>query len=175
MKTPREVLFERHQAVETKLDAIREQVVAGVAQTAKSAASRVSKPARRGVGLPTWKSAIRQVGKPALRSDGTSALEAGWRQFLWSLRWHLAGLSAVWLVVLALSIDQSAAPTREVARQDAPSSRQLVSRQLVTALRENQRQLRELIRAPAAEAAPEPRQPAPSPRSQVQPFSMALT
>ena len=170
MKTPREVLFEQHQAAEPKLDAIREKVVAGVAQTSKSAVSRVSQPARRWDGLPTWKSAIRQVGEPALRSDGMSALEAGWRQFLWSLRWYLAGLSAVWLVVLALSIDQSPAPTREVAKRNVPSSRQLLA-----ALRQNQRQLRELIGAPAAEAAPEAPQPAPSPRSQVQPFSRALT
>jgi hypothetical protein len=54
-----------------------------------------------------------------------------------------------------------------VARQDASSPRQLLA-----ALRENQRQLRELIEAPAAEPAREPQKPAPSPRSQVQPFSM---
>jgi hypothetical protein len=168
MKTLREVLFEKHQAAEPKLDAIREQVVAGVGQSSRSGVSRVSRSARGWDGLPTWKSAIRQVWKPALRSDGMSALEGGWRRFLWSLRWHLAGLSAVWLVVVALSMDQSAAPTREVARQDAPSSRQLLA-----ALRENQRQLRELIRAPAVEAAPEAPRPAASPRSEAQPFSMA--
>jgi hypothetical protein len=44
----------------------------------------------------------------------------------------------------------------------------------LTVLRENQRQLRGLIRAPAAEATPKPQQPAPSPRSQVQPFSMPV-
>ncbi len=170
MKTPREVLFEQHQAAEPKLDAIREKVVADVAQTAKSAVSRVSQPARRRDGLPTWKSAIRQVGKPALRSDGTSALEAGWRQFLWSLRWHLAGLSAAWLVILALWLEQAPAQEYEVAQRSVPSSRQLL-----TALRENQRQLRELIQAPAAETAPAAPQSAPSPRSQVQPISMALT
>jgi hypothetical protein len=169
MKTPREVLLRQHQAAEPKLDAIRQTVVAGVAQTSKSAVSRVSQPARQWASLPTGKSAIRQVGKPALRSDGTSALEAGWRQFVWSLRWHLAGLSAAWLVVMALSIDQTPAPTPQVARQDAPAQRQLLA-----ALRENQRQLRELIGTPAAEPAPEPQKPAPSPRSQVQPFSMSL-
>jgi hypothetical protein len=168
MKTPRQVLFGRHHAAQPNLDAIREKVVAGVAQTSKSAVSRVSKPARSWAGLPTWKSAIRQVGKPALRSDGTSALHSGWRQFLWSLRWHLAGLSAAWLVVMALSIDSTPAPTHRVARQDAPSPRQLLA-----ALRENQRQLRELIGAPTAEPAPEPQRPLPSPRSQAQPFYRA--
>ena len=44
---------------------------ATVAQTSKSAVSRVSKPAGRAVSstLPTWKSAIQQVWKPALRAD----------------------------------------------------------------------------------------------------------
>src|ERR1039457_7560078 len=135
MKTPREVLFGQHHAAEPKLDAIREKVVAGVTQTSKSAVSRVSQPARRWASLPTWKSAIRRVGKPALRSDGPSALHSGWRQFLWSLRWHMAGLSAAWLVVMALSIDSTPSPTRAAARQDAPSPRQLLA-----ALRENQRQ-----------------------------------
>ena len=168
MKTPREVLFEQHQAAETKLDAIRQRVVAGVAQTSKSAVSRVSKPARRWAGLPTWKSAIRQVGKPALQSDGTSALGTGWRQFWWSLRWHLAGLSAAWLLVMALNVGQSPAATREVARRDAPSPQQLLA-----VLLENQRQLRELIGPPAVEPAPKPQKPTPSPRSQIQPLSMA--
>jgi hypothetical protein len=146
MKTPREVLFEQHQAAEPKLDAVREQVVAGLTPNAPGRAKRMPPAAPR----------------------QASALETGWRQFLWSLRWHLAGLSAVWLVVLALSIDPSPAPTREVAHQDAPSPRQLLA-----ALRENQRQLRELIRVPAAEEATEPPRPAPSPRSEAQPSSMA--
>ena len=146
MKTPREVLFGQHQAAEPKLDAIREKVVAGLAPDAPVHASRM----------------------PPVVPRRASALEAGWRQFLWSLHWHLAGLSAAWLVVMTLNIDPTPAPTRGVARQDAPSQRQLLA-----ALRENQRQLRELIGAPAAEPAPEPQQPAPSPRSQVQPFSMA--
>ncbi len=45
----------------------------GVAQTAKSAVSRVSKPAGRPAAPPTWKSAIQQVWKPALRSGGGCA------------------------------------------------------------------------------------------------------
>jgi len=146
MKTPREVLFEQHQAAEPKLDAIREKVVAGLAPDAP----------------------VRATQMPPVVPRRASALEAGWRQFLWSLRWHLAGLSAAWLLVMTLTIDPTPAPRPRVARQDAPSQRQLLA-----ALRENQRQLRELIGTPAAESAPEPQKPAPSPRSQIQPFSMA--
>ena len=141
MKTPREILLRQYQVAEPKLDAIREQVVAGLAPDAPVRATRMS---------------------PA-------ALQAGWRQFLCSLRWHLAGLSAAWLLVMALNIDHTTAPTARVAQQDARSPWQLLA-----ALRENQRQLRELIGAPAAEPAPEPRQPVPSPQSRIQPSSLAL-
>ena len=147
MKTPREVLLQQHQAAEPELDAIREQVVAGLATDAPVRTTRMSPTAPGGV----------------------STLQAGWRQFLWSLRWHLAGLSAAWLVVIALSIDSPPAPTTRVVRQDTPSQRQLLA-----ALRENQRQLRELIGAPAAEPAPAPQKSMPSPRSEVQPLFTAL-
>ncbi|MGD0260395.1 MAG: hypothetical protein ABSD29_11295 [Verrucomicrobiota bacterium] len=146
MKTPREVLFGQHQAAEPKLDAIREKVVVGLAPDAP----------------------VRSKRLPPVVPRRASALEAGWRQFWWSLRWHLAGLSAAWLAVVALNIGSPPAPAARAARQDETSPRQLLA-----ALRENQRQLRELIEAPAAEPAPESQTPAPSPRSQIQPLSPA--
>ena len=146
MKTPREVLFGQHQAAEPKLDAIREKLVADLAPDAPVRATRM----------------------PSVAPRRASALDAGWRQFLWSLRWHLAGLSAAWLAVIVLSIDHAPAPAHGLAQREAPSPRQLLA-----ALRENQRQLRELIEAPVAEAAPAPQKPMPSPQSQAQPFSMA--
>src|ERR1035441_906239 len=141
MKTPREVLFGQHQAAEPKLDAIREKVVADLAPDAPVRATRM----------------------PSVQTRRASALDAGWRQFLWSLRWHLAGLSAAWLAVIALSIDHAPAPTHGLAQREAPSPRQLMA-----ALRENQRQLRELIGTPVGEAAPAPQKPTLSPRSQIQ-------
>lgn len=149
MKTLREVLLEKHQAAEPKLDIIREQVNAGLAAGVTDIPAR-SKEMARG------------------REQDASAFRIGWRQFLWSLRWHLAGLSAVWLVVLFLSIDHTPDPTQGVTRRDAPSPRQLLA-----ALRENQRQLRELIAAPASEPAPDPPKLSPSPRSQIRPSSTA--
>src|ERR1035441_6058447 len=146
MKTPREVLLGQHQAAEPKLDAIREKVVADLAPDAP----------------------IHTARTPPVDPRRASALEAGWRQFWWSLRWHLAGLSAAWLVVMTFNIDSTPAPAHEVARQDAPSPRPLMA-----ALRENQRQLRELIGAPVGEPAPAPQKPTPSPRSQIQRFSTA--
>ena len=98
MKTPREVLFGQHHAAEPKLDAIRQEVVAGLAPDATVRATRM----------------------PPVAPRRASALEAGWRQFWWSLRWHLAGLSAAWLVVMALSLGSTPAPASE---KPAPSPR----------------------------------------------------
>ena len=150
MKTLREVLFEKHQGATPRLDAIREQVIAGLGADGGAEAPIRSK---------------RMAGDWPL---GASAVQTGWREFLWSLRWHLAGVSAVWLVALALSIDPAPAPAPAAAHQDVPSPKQVLA-----ALRENQRQLRELIAAPASEAAPEPTELAPSPQSRMQSGSTA--
>jgi hypothetical protein len=141
MKTLREVLLEKHQAAEPRLDVIREQVVTGLATERGASATARSQRA----------------------ADDWQSDAPGWRQFMWPLRWHLAGLSATWLVALLLNLDPTSAPAPGVTRQDTPSPQQLVA-----ALRENQRQIRELIAAPAAEPAPEPPEFKPSPRSQVQ-------
>ena len=111
MKTPRELLFERHRAAEPKLDTLRQKTV-----------SRLAKA-------------------PAVNSR-PSAPRSSWRDMLLSLRWHLAGLSAVWLVVLVLNIDHSQAPSSVLAKQNIPSPQQLL-----TALRENRRQVLELTGA----------------------------
>ena len=149
MKRLREVLLEKHQAAEPKLDAIREQVTAGLAAGTADAPARAKEMER------SWQ-------------PDASAFQVGWRRFVWSLRWHLAGLSAVWLVALLLNLDHTPDSTQGVTRRDAPSPRQLLA-----ALRENQRQLRELIAAPASEPVPEPPKLTPSPRSEIRPFSIA--
>jgi hypothetical protein len=163
MKTLRELLLEKHQKAEPRLNAIREQVVAGLAPDGSAEAP--VRPERRARDWQPGASHAPQVhAPPSLLSTINYQLST----LLRSLRWHLAGLSAAWLVVAALSIDSPPAPSHGMARSDAPSPRQLLA-----ALRENQRQLRELIGVPAAEPAPEPQKPAPSPQSQIQPFSMA--
>jgi hypothetical protein len=149
MKTLREVLLEKHQAVEPKLDAIREHVTAGLAAGATNAPARAKEMKR------SWQPDV-------------FTFQISWRRLLWSLRWHLAGLSAVWLVALLLNLDHTPDSMKGVTRRNAPSPRQLLA-----ALRENQRQLRELIAAPGSEPAPEPPKLTPSPRSEIRPFSIA--
>ncbi len=128
MKTPRELLFEHHRAAEPKLDTLRQKTIARFAKA------------------------------PAVNSwTRPSAPRPSWRDLLLSLRWHLAGLSAAWLVVLALNIDHSQAPSAVPVKQNIPSPQQLL-----TALRENRRQVLELTGARVVAGVPEAR-----PRSEV--------
>lgn len=99
MKTPREILLQRHQAAAPKLDAIRAAVVAGLARP----------PARETI---------------------------SWRDFVRSLRWHLAAMSAVWVVVGVLNLSASPGVVASI-RRDKISSPQ----QLWASLRENRRLL----------------------------------
>jgi hypothetical protein len=72
-------------------------------------------------------------------------------------------MSAVWLVVALLNVEPSPAPANIMSSQkDSPSPRQLLM-----ALRENRRQLLELIEPPVTEPAPPPRAPVPPPRSEL--------
>ena len=132
MKTPREILLRRHQAVEPKLDAIRREVVADTK-----------------VGLD------RRASRNLISTVAPSSL----RELILSLRWHLAGMSAVWLVVAVLTADQSSAPSTVVAERSTPSSRQIL-----IALQENRRLLLEMIEPPAVKPPS-----APLPRSERQP------
>jgi len=78
---------------------------ATVAQTSKSAVSRVSKPAGRAFSstLPTWESAIQQVWKPALRAGTSRRMVAGSRCAPggWSSRHCLGNEDFVWIWALA--------------------------------------------------------------------------
>ncbi|MGI8966819.1 MAG: hypothetical protein ACR2H1_12140, partial [Limisphaerales bacterium] len=90
---------------------------------------------------------------------------SGLRSPFFSLRWHLAGMSAAWLLVAVLNFDHSSAPTANIARENSPSSEQRVM-----ALRENRRQLAALLESPGnfAEPIPAPRIFIPRRRSEVQ-------
>jgi hypothetical protein len=115
MKTPREILFQKHQAAEPKLDAIRETVV------------------REG----------RRVAVPKIKVADTATLPAlSWRGFLLSLRWHLAGMGAAWLVIALLSLNVSHATSLASA---IPRGKIPPAQIILASLRENRRELQELI------------------------------
>ena len=118
MKTPREILFQKHQAAEPKLDAIRKTVV--------------------GEG--------RRVAVPDARVSDTATLPGlSWHGFLTPLRWHLAGMGAAWLVIVLLNLNMghstSLAATLPAAKIPAPQI-------ILASLRENRRELLEMIQPP---------------------------
>jgi hypothetical protein len=129
MKTPRQILFERHRSVEPKLDAIRQSTLAGLVE-------KPGQERRRLTSVGLW-------------------------DLIVSLRWHLAGLSAVWLAIALLGYHQSSSPPALMARGNVPPPQQFL-----TALRENREQLLELIE-PAASGTPN----APQRRSEIYPLT----
>jgi hypothetical protein len=120
MKTPRDILLARHRGAEPKLDAIRQQAFATLS---------ARQPADRG---------------PRSAAPGfLQSLTALARQ----LRWHLAGMSAVWIIAGWLgTLDRASLHLEQQASGGASASVQLIA-----ALRENRRQVNELLNAPAAE------------------------
>lgn len=120
MKTPREILLARHRAAESKLDAIRETVVASVQE--------------------------RRIHSPAVTRRRYSL-----RDFLFSLRWHLAGMSAAWLVIVLLNLNisqpASLASVMPAAKIPPPQI-------ILASLRENRRELLEMIQPAESRAAP---------------------
>jgi len=136
MKTPREILLKRHQAVGPKLDAIREAVV--------------------------W--AGRRAAIPKYGVAGTATLPvSAWHELLFSLRWHLAGMGAVWLVIglLNLSVGHSAGLAAAIPRGKIPSPRVILA-----SLREHRRELLELIQPVEWREVQPPKSIVPQPRSQ---------
>jgi hypothetical protein len=95
--------------------------------------------------------AVRRNALAVLERPG---LAQSWRAFVFSLRWHLAGLGAVWIAVLLLHLDSASGSTVVIARDKIPPARVLLE-----ALLKNRRELLELTETPAASepAAPPPR------------------
>jgi hypothetical protein len=69
-----------------------------------------------------------------------------WREIARSLRWHLAALSAAWVVVMILNIDHSPSAVAMIPREKIPSPQQLWA-----SLRESRRLLLEFSDAPVVE------------------------
>lgn len=90
MKTPREILLQRHRAAQPRLDEIRRVAIAQLAKP----------PVARTEWLP-------------LR-----ALLTLWRELIWPCRRTWAGLAAVWLVLLTLQL--ASRDSAEVAARKTP-------------------------------------------------------
>jgi hypothetical protein len=64
------------------------------------------------------------------------------REWLRSFRWHAVGLGAAWLVIMLLHVDSRQMPGTMAA---IPSAKIPPARVIMTSLRENRRQLSEMI------------------------------
>ena len=82
------------------------------------------------------------LGRPAARET------ISWRDLVRSLRWHLAALSAAWVVAGILNMDPSPSQVAKIPRDKISSPQQLWA-----SLRENRRLLLEYSDAPVVEAA----------------------
>jgi len=136
MKTPREILLERHRVAESKLDVIRHSAVAAVCDR-------------------------RSADSPAVTDR-----RYNWRELLFSLRWHFAALSAAWFVIACLSLTAGHSPGSEAK---VPTQRIPSAQIIMASLRENRRQLLELIQPPEARDAGPQRLMLPQPQSQRSP------
>jgi len=129
MKTPMEILFERHRGATPKIDAVRRTVIAGLADP-------------------------RGAAEVPAQSESSRSGPASFREFILSMRWHLAGIGAAWILVALLNRDTSPTPVRDVAKASKP-----LARELLTAWRENRRQMLEMMELPVPEQTPPPNTP----------------
>jgi len=98
MRTPRDLLFARHQNAGPKLDAIRQQVV--------------------------WEG--RRVAVPKFRVADTATLPILiWRELIWPSRRIWAGLAATWILIFVFNLSQRD-PAERMARRSPPPSPEMI-------------------------------------------------
>jgi len=139
MKTPRDILFARHQAAAPKLDAIRREVVEGLNNQDAKTQSFLS-------------------SFVPLRLCCSNKI---WRELIWPCRRIWAGLASVWILIFVFNLSQRD-PSELMARK-SPSP----SPEMILAFRQQEKLLAELIGPNEAHAAaPPPKQFLPQPRSE---------
>jgi len=139
MKTPREILFERHRRAEVKLDRLRRKVIAGLPASGIAAASEFN----RGE-------------KPGIRAVLTKA----WRELIRPSRRAWAGVAALWLTVGAANLAMKA------GFQSPPPIGAGPAREMVQGFEEQRRLLAELLPPPQTVPPTQPTRSSARPRSE---------
>ena len=116
MKTARELLLERHQSAEPRLNALRQSVVDDLARTAVSPRHSLG---GWGAGMGAWVSALRPLQR----------------------QW--VALGAVWILAAVLNHESEPAIPAALAGRAVPAPHRILA-----AIRENRRQVWELIHGP---------------------------
>jgi hypothetical protein len=138
MKTPREILTERHRSIGPKLDAMRQEVITM---------------------LPSSGSADALHPKSSRHWSFAATIRKGWQQLIWPSRRAWAGMAVIWLAVLGANVGM------KVTSQGMPSGRPASFRDIAQALEDQQRLLAELL-PPKPAAAIQASRPSAGPRSQ---------
>ena len=144
MKTPREILFERHRQAEPRLDEVRRQVLAELAEAGSTEALRRG----RSEGLL----------KRSVDNAKFGILKKIWLELLWPSRRAWAGIAVLWLALLAANFGMKATATSSTAARSHKG-------ELVQAVEEQRRLLAELL-PPTKPQPAEPPRPGSRPRSQ---------
>ena len=140
MKTPREILFQRHQSAAPKLDAIRREVVKVAADV-----NRRKQPVRELTFAATLANAIR----------------LSFRELIWPCRRTWTALAAVWVLIFIFNVSQR--DKSELAARKLPPP----SPEMIMALRQQEKLLAELIGPNRKRATPSRRKPfLPKPRTE---------
>jgi hypothetical protein len=127
MKTPREILLERHQRAKTKLDGIDPEKLAALARESTNVREKIAFSARI-----------------------QSAFEGFWTECVLPWRRAWAGIAAVWIAIFALHLaarGSSSSTGNEMAATKNP--------QVLSALREQKQMLAQLL-GPVATSTPAP-------------------
>jgi hypothetical protein len=136
MKTPREILFARHQAAAPKLDAIRHEIVGQASNLSLSGKIQKS-----------------ETGKMPV-------LPLIWRELVLPCRRIWAGLAATWILIFAFNFSQRD-PAELLARKSSPPSPEII-----VTFREQEKLLAELVGPNEPPVAEKPKPFLPQPRSE---------
>ncbi|HTY88289.1 MAG TPA: hypothetical protein VMB80_12550 [Candidatus Acidoferrum sp.] len=143
MKTPREILLDRHRAAEPKLEAIRREVVA----------AEFHGPGRVSSVSPSESLKTPETGKMPV-------LLLIWREVIWPCRRIWTGLAAVWLLILAVNLSMRD-PVSNITGKPVRSGAVMISWQT------QQRWMSELLtERPMPPEADRPRNVVPGPRTE---------
>jgi hypothetical protein len=132
MKTPREIIIERHQSADSKLKAIRAHDLAAYAR-ASDDASRQSRPA----------------------FSLAAAARGLWLEAVWPWRRVWIGVAAAWLVILALDMPGRDAPATSAAAPPRPNP------EVIAVLQQQEQLLTQLLGTEAPTTVSKPRNPGP--------------
>jgi hypothetical protein len=139
MKTPREILLNRHRSAAPKLDAIRREVMKVAADV-----NRRKQPVRE----LTFAAAL------------ANAIRLSFLELIWPCRRIWTGLAAVWILIFIFNFSQRD-PSELMARKTPPPSPEMI-----LTFRQQEKLLAELIGPNEPQAAAPPKPFLPQPRSE---------